>query len=141
MALSPIRRTWPECSITARAARIGLRGPQMPATAPAERSRPSMTAASISCLPGGCIDGAASGIEERLVLERHHGGGHRIERAAAIGENDASSLQGAAQAGMIGSLPLGRHLAAQDRAGAAVDGQGEIDCRERLMLVMGYTSR
>ena len=77
-------------------------------------------------LAGGGIDRAASGIEERLVLERHHGGGHRIERAAAIGENDASRFQGAAQAGMIGSLPLGRHLAAQDRAGAAMDGESEI---------------
>ena len=38
-------------SITARAASTGLRGPQMPATAPAARVRPSITAASISCRP------------------------------------------------------------------------------------------
>ena len=37
--------------ITARAARTGLRGPKTPATAPARRSVPSMTQASISCVP------------------------------------------------------------------------------------------
>jgi hypothetical protein len=34
-APSPINSTWWECSITARAANTGLRGPKMPATAPA----------------------------------------------------------------------------------------------------------
>ena len=50
-APSPISSTWRDRSITARAARTGLRGPKTPATAPARRSVPSMTQASISCVP------------------------------------------------------------------------------------------
>ena len=36
---------------------------------------------------GGGEDGASAGVEQRVVLERDDGGGHRIERAAAVGEN------------------------------------------------------
>src|SRR5260370_376998 len=46
-APSPISSTCLERSITARAANTGLRGPRMPATAPARRPFPSITEASI----------------------------------------------------------------------------------------------
>src|ERR1700730_9862156 len=42
---------WRDRSITSRAARTGLRGPKTPATAPARRAMPSITHASISCVP------------------------------------------------------------------------------------------
>jgi hypothetical protein len=48
---SPISRTWRPRSSTARAAKTGLRGPKMPATAPARYVAPSITHASISCVP------------------------------------------------------------------------------------------
>jgi hypothetical protein len=91
-----------------------------------------MIAASISCLPGRGVDRAPPGIEKGLVLEGRDGGADRIERAAAVGQNGPSRVEGAAQANMIGRLPLRIHLAAQDRARAAMDGESEVVARGRV---------
>ena len=66
---------------------------------------------------GGGEHGAAAGIEQRVVLERDDGGGHRVERGAAGGENVAARHQGAA-AGPRGTArrgPGSSHRAAASR--------------------------
>ena len=63
---------------------------------------------------------------ERLILERHDCRRYGIERSASIRQHGAPGLESAAQSRMIGGLPLGRHLAAQDGACAAMDCESEI---------------
>jgi hypothetical protein len=55
---------------------------------------------------------AASGIEQRVVLERDHRFGHRVERAAAARQDVASGGQRAAEPCPIKRRPLGGHRAA-----------------------------
>ena len=108
---------------TARAARIGFFGPQIagdragPAVAPVHHRGVHLLRA------GGGEHRAASGIEQRIVLERDHRFRDRIERAAAVGENRAAGLQRAAQPGMVFGLQPGAHRTAADRAGPAMDGK------------------
>ena len=51
LAPLPLKKTWLLCSITSVASSIGLRTLRIPATEPADRSLPSIIAASISCKP------------------------------------------------------------------------------------------
>ncbi len=49
------------------------------------------------------VDGTVPGIEERMILQRNHGLGHRVERAAAIEQN---MLAGAHRPGEPGVVAL-----------------------------------
>ena len=72
---------------------------------------------------GGGEDGAAPGIEQRVVLERDDRRGHRIERGAAAGEHIAAGLQCAAQPGMVWPRRSAFIAPRRERAGAAMHGE------------------
>ena len=83
-----------------------------------------MIDASSSCLSRRVVHRAAAGVEERIVLERHHRGADRIKAGSAACQDFVSRVQRARQAFAIHRL---LHLgeAAHD-AGAAVDRDGDL---------------
>ena len=122
-APSPTSRTCGECSITARAARTGFFGPKIagdragPAVAPVHHRGVHLLRA------GGGEHRAASGIEQRVVLQRDDRCRHRVERAAAGGKDRAAGLQRAAQPGMVFGLRPALIASRRHRAGAAMHGK------------------
>ena len=68
---------------------------------------------------------AASGVEERVVLEDAYRRGDRIEAAAALLEHRIAGIQGFLQACVVDRAAIGSELLARDDAGTAVDGDGE----------------
>ena len=65
--------------------------------------------------------GTVSGIEQRIVLEQHHGARHRIEaRAAALEDGKAGGERGG-QARAILLFAIDAHLAARQGPRAAVN--------------------
>ena len=73
-------------------------------------------------LAGRGVDRPAPGVEQRIILQRHDGLGHCIERGPAIGEHRMACTQRGGKSGAIGGLARLRHGVAVDGAGAAVDG-------------------
>jgi hypothetical protein len=73
-------------SITARAASTGLRMRLTAATAPARSVAPSMIDASSSCRPAALYT-APRHIEKRIVFERDHRRGDRVQARAAVFQN------------------------------------------------------
>jgi len=71
-------------------------------------------------------DRATGGVEERVVLQRHHGGGDGIERRTAFGEDFPARFERGAQGGVVG---IGGGLVqrgGRNGAGAAMDGDGGL---------------
>ena len=82
------------------------------------------------------IDGAAAGVEQRVVLQRHHRGRHRVQRRAAAGQHRMAGTQHGAQPGVEGRLELGVHSGAAHGAGAAVDDEN----RSHLTILQRSTA-
>ena len=85
-------------------------------------------------------DGAFTGVEERVVLERADGRFHRVEAAPAFFENGVAGPQSRFEPGAMRFFVRRRHLAACDRARAAVDHQRGTGRREHKCKAFGTYS-
>ena len=72
--------------------------------------------------PGGGVNRATPSIEMRIIFQRHHRGGHRIQRRAAIRQHGMAGAQRGRQPGTIAGFAGRGHGRGVDGAGAAVDG-------------------
>ena len=87
--------------------------------------------------PGRSKDGAAPGVQQRIVLERDDRGRDGVERAAAGGEDASAGAQRLAQPGMVERAARRAHRIAAEGSGAAMDREGEFGShhRERSVIV------
>jgi hypothetical protein len=71
-------------------------------------------------------DGAASGVEERIVLKKLDGGLDGIERGAAFVEHGGGGGESFADSGAVGGFGLGGHAGALHDSRAAVEDDGPL---------------
>ena len=80
---------------------------------------------------------AAACVEERVVLQEPHRGGHRIQAAAARLEHGVAGVERRFEPLAIGCAAIRAQLIAGDHAGAAVDCDREATGRRRLLRRRG----
>ncbi len=101
-------------SITARAARMDCAGRRCPPPAAGAPIAPVHDGRIHLQRAGAGEYGAAPGIEQRLILQRHHGRGHGIERRAATFQYGPTGGESGEKALRISGLALWRHGVAAD---------------------------
>jgi hypothetical protein len=70
-------------------------------------------------LAGLVVDGAASGVEQRIILERHHRRRHGVDACPALLQDALARVEGAIERADVERAPGGVHRLHD--AGSAVD--------------------